>query len=119
VDPGSQKTFTTGLTDVAAYGSFRVSGSATWQVGEYVKFQFGMGFRHDQGHLITADAPCNPAEKKLETSGPCHTGDETSGISPTGLPNPNYRATINSVGRRYWVDGSNTWDLFASGVVMF
>ncbi|MFT3774564.1 MAG: hypothetical protein QM820_55105 [Minicystis sp.] len=120
VDPGSQKTYTTGLTDVTAYGSFRISGSATWQVGEYVKFQFGLGFRHDQGHLITADAPCNPADKSdLTKSGPCHTGDEATGIASTGVPNPNYRAAINSVGRRFWVDSSNTFDLFASGVVMF
>lgn len=119
VNEGSQKTYTTGLTDVSAYGSFRVSGSATWQVGEYVKFQFGLGFRHDQGHLITADAPCNPTDKSdLTKSGPCHVGDG-SNIASTGVPNPNYRATINSVGRRFWVDDSNTFDLFASGVVMF
>lgn len=120
VDTGSQKTFTTGLTDVSAYGSFRLSGSVTWQVGEYVKFNFGLGYRHDQAHLITADAPCNPADKSdLAKSGPCHTGDETTGVASTGVPNPNYRATINSVGRRYWVDAANTFDLFASGVVMF
>lgn len=124
VSPGSQKTYTTGITDVAAHGSFRVSGSVTWQVAELVKFSFGLGFRHDQGHLISADAPCNPAFKSdkdaLLKSGPCHTGDEASGtLQSTGYPNPNYRATINSVGRRYWVDSSNTFDVFASGVVMF
>jgi hypothetical protein len=122
VDQGSQKTYTTGLTDVAAFGSFRVSGSATWQVGEFVKFQFGMGYRHDQGHEITADAPCNPVDRSdITKSGPCHSGSEAQGqgVTSTGLPNPNYRATINNVGRRYWVDGSNTFDLFASGVVMF
>jgi hypothetical protein len=120
VNEGSQKTYTTGLTDVSAYGSYRLSGSVTWQVGEYVKFNFGLGFRHDQAHVITADAPCNPADKSdLTKSGPCHTGDEATGITSTGLPNPNYRATINSVGRRYWVDASNTWDLSASAVVMF
>ena len=26
---------------------------------------------------------------------------------------------INDVGRRFWVDSSNTFDLFASAVVMF
>lgn len=120
VDQGSQKTYTTGLTDVTAHGSYRISGSATWQVAEYVKFQFGLGFRHDQGHVITADAPCNPAEKgDLKVSGPCHSGQEGSSIASTGLPNPNYRPTINAVGRRFWVDSSNTFDVFASGVVMF
>lgn len=120
VDQGSQKAFTTGLTDVGPHGSYRISGSATWQVAEYVKFQFGLGFRHDQGHAITADAPCNPAERgDLTKSGTCHSGQEGSNIVSTGLPNPNYRPTINAVGRRYWVDSSNTFDVFASGVVMF
>jgi hypothetical protein len=124
VDQGSQRTYVTGLSDVSAHGSYRISGSATWQVNEYVKFQFGMGFRHDQGHVITADAPCNPSFKgetdALEKGGPCHTGQEGQGtLTATGVPNPNYRPTISAVGRRYWVDGSNTFDLFASGVVMF
>jgi len=127
IDQGSQKTYTTGLSDVSAYGSFRTSGSVTWQVGEYVKFQFGLGYRHDQGHAITADAPCNPAgvpsdRHDVTTSGPCHGGTDngnTDSLTSTGTPNPNYRPTISSVGRRYWVDGSNTFDLFASGVVMF
>jgi hypothetical protein len=120
IDTGSGKTYTTGLTDVSAYGSFRLSGSATYQVGEYVKIFFGMGYRHDQGHQITGDAPCNPGDKSdITKSGPCHVGDETSGLTSTGLPNPNYRASINSVGRRFWVDASNSIDVSASAVVMF
>ena len=123
IDPGSQKTYTTGLSDVTAHGSFRTSGSVTWQVGEYVRFQFGLGYRHDQGHEITADAPCNPAgvpdnRSDVTKSGPCHSGNEPS-LTSTGTPNPNYRTTISNVGRRYWVDGSNTFDLFAAAVVMF
>jgi hypothetical protein len=121
VDPGSQKTYTTGLTDVLAYGSYRGSASIMWQASEYIKFQFGLGYGHDQGHVITGDAPCNPAHQEKATSGPCHTGDVTQGqaYTPTGLPNPNYRGSINDVGRRFWVDASNTFDLFASAVVMF
>lgn len=116
----STRTYTTGLSDVQAYGSFRASASVTWQAGEYVKFQFGGGFRHDQGHGITGDQPCNPAVKELARSGPCRSGDETAGeVRATGLPNPNYRPTINAIGRRFFVDDSNTFDLFASGVVMF
>jgi hypothetical protein len=122
VDEGSSKIFFTGLTDVQAYGSYRASASATWQASEYVKFQFGMGYRHDQGHLITADQPCNPAFKDdIGKSGPCHSGDDSAGGSffSTGVPNPNYRPSINAVGRRFFVDNINTFDIFASGVVMF
>ena len=129
VDSSTQKVYTTGLTDVLAYGSFRGSASVMWQASTYVKFQFGVGYSHDQGHVITGDAVCNPSSKSEGTSGPCHigaysgpapgAGTGTANYQPTGLPNPNYRATINDVGRRYWVDDSNTFDLFASAVVMF
>jgi hypothetical protein len=94
-----------------------------WQASEYIKFQIGAGYGHDQGHVITGDAPCNPANKDVATSGICHlvsgNGNGTSTYTPTGVPNPNYRAVINDVGRRFWVDASNTFDLFASAVVMF
>jgi hypothetical protein len=122
IDQGSQKTYVTGLSDVLAYGSYRASGSVLWQASEYVKFQFGVGYKHDQGHAITADAPCNPGDRSdPNKSGPCHSGDAPTGQPPnsTGLPNPNYRPSVNAVGRRYWVDNSNTFDLFASAVVMF
>jgi hypothetical protein len=122
VDPKSQKTYVTGLSDVLAYGSYRGSASVTWQANEYVKFQFGLGYGHEQAHVITGDAPCNPSDKSHpDKSGPCHLGDPTMGqpFVSTGLPNPNYRQVVNDVGRRFWVDASNTFDLFASGVVMF
>lgn len=126
VDTGSQATYTTGLTDVLAYGSYRGSFSVMWRASEYIKFQFGGGYSHDQGHVITGDAPCNPAGKPANlydttTSGPCHIGDATLGQTPysTGTPNPNYRQVINDVGRRFWVDSSSTYDLFGSAVVMF
>ncbi len=116
VDEGSQKTYTTGLTDVSAHGTYRISGSVLWQASELVKFQFGLGYRHDQGHLITADQPCNPDLKKERgQAGPCSTADG----SITGLPNPNYRPSINAVGRRFLVDGADTFDMFVRGTLMF
>ncbi len=118
VDTGSQKTYFSGLSDVAAYTSFRASGSVTWQANEYVKFNFGLGYSHDQGHSIGGDAPCNPAKRDLATGGSCHSGGGGS-LTPTGTPNPNYRQPINLVGRRFFVEDSNTFDLQASGMVMF
>jgi hypothetical protein len=118
VDTASQKTYFTGLSDVSAYTSFRASGSVTWQTNEYVKFNFGLGYSHDQGHDISGDPPCNPAKKDLATGGPCHSGGGGSPV-PTGIANPNYRQSINAVGRRFFVDDSNTFDVMASGVVMF
>ncbi|HSN96961.1 MAG TPA: hypothetical protein VLS89_01645, partial [Candidatus Nanopelagicales bacterium] len=60
VDEGSQKSYFTGLTNVQPFGSIRGSASATWQASELVKFQFGLGFRHDGAHGIGGDQPCNP-----------------------------------------------------------
>jgi hypothetical protein len=122
VDTSTGKVYTTGLTDVLAYGSYRLSGSVMWQASEYVKFQFGLGYSHDQAHVITGDSPCSSnGNANAANAGPCHSGDSSQGqaVTPTGIPNPNYRGVINDVGRRYWVDNSNTFDLFASAVVMF
>src|SRR5262249_26331747 len=132
IDQGSQKTYMTGLTDVYAHGSYRLSAGVTWQASEYVKFSVGGGFKFDQGHIITGDQPCNPNPKfithntnkkdpgVLPQAGPCHSGDDnTQNISATGQPNPNYRPTINVTGRRFYVDASQTWDVAISGVVMF
>ena len=121
VNEGSQKTYNTGLTDVYAHGVYRGSVSATWQASEYVKFSIGGGYQFDQGHVITGDQPCNPTFKSdVGKSGPCHSGnDTTQSISATGIPNPNYRPTINVTGRRFYVDASNTWDIGLSGTVMF
>jgi len=75
VDEGSQKTYFTGLTDVQPYGSYRASASVTWQASELVKFQFGVGYRHDQAHGIGGDQPCNPDLKDDPgKAGPCRRG---------------------------------------------
>ena len=56
----------------------------------------------------------------LAKAGPCHSGDDnTQNISATGIPNPNYRPTLNVTGRRFYVDSSQTWDVSVAGTVMF
>lgn len=131
VNPNSQKVWFNGITDVQAYGTFNLSTSVTWQAGEYIKFQLGVGYTREQGHFITMDQPCNPDFKNdVNASGPCRTSrSSTSGsgssatttttYSATGIPNPNYRPTIDSVGRRFKVDDSNLWDAWLNAVVMF
>lgn len=122
IDDNSQKTYVTGLTDVQQYSTIRGQFAATWQASEYVKFTLGFGYQHDQRHGITQDQPCNPNFKNdVTASGPCKNGSELNGgfISATGIPNPNYRPVINAIGRRFVVSDSNTFDVFASGTVMF
>ena len=119
VDQSSQKVYATGLTDVAAYGTFTITTSAQFQAGEYVKFQIGGGYTYIQPHLITGDQPCNPNfSSNLDKSGPCQTSNGTTRTA-TGIPNPLYRAATDVVGRRFVMANANQWDLWAQAVVMF
>jgi hypothetical protein len=121
VDPNAQKVFFTGITDQHAFGSFGGFVGVTWQTGEYVKFNAGLGLTHVQSHLITAADACNP-EKTTDAgaSGPCRTGGvNAAGGSVTGLPNPNHRPSIDLPGRRFSVDDTALVDLWLSGIVMF
>ncbi len=116
-DPNSQKVYVTGLTDVQAHGRFGAMGSVTWQAGEYIKFQAGIGYTYVQGHFITMDQPCNPDFKDDPgKSGPCHTSGTSSS---TGIPNPNYRPQINHPGSRFRADDTSLIDLWLNAIVMF
>jgi hypothetical protein len=119
VDQGSQKTFMTGLTHVAAHGTFRISGQAQFQAGEYIKFQLGLGYTHIQAHDITGDQPCNPDFKNnIAKSGPCKEDSATT-RSSTGIPNPLYRAPVDAVGRRFLMDNAKQIDAWVNAIVMF
>jgi hypothetical protein len=122
VDTASQKVYFTGITDVQAHGKFSASGTVTWQAGEFIKFQVGVGYTHIQSHFITMDQPCNKeVTNDLGRSGSCHALGSSSTVvgTVTGIPNPNYRPPINHSGSRFKVDDSNLIDLWLNGVVMF
>ncbi len=121
-DPTSPKVFFTGITDQQAYGSFGASAAVTYQLGEYVKLNAGLGLTYAQSHLITAADACNPDFKSgdIAAAGPCRTGaPNVGGGSSTGIPNPNHRQVIDLPGRRFSVDDTTIVDLWLSGVVMF
>ena len=109
----------------SAYMGMQASVSVTWQAGEYIKFTAGGSYTREQGHIITADQPCNPDfNGDIGASGPCRSekasADGTSKtVSQTGIPNPNYRPTIDAVGRRFRTEDSNLWDAWVMGIVMF
>jgi hypothetical protein len=124
VNEQSQKVYFTGLTDVQAHGKFGAYGGVTWQAGEYVKFQVGLGYVHVQSHFVTMDQPCNPDfQSDASRAGPCHNertnADNSKTITTTGIPNPNYRPQINHVGERFKVDDSSLLDLWINGIMMF
>ena len=127
MNPNSQKVYFTGLTDVQQYGTYNFSVSATYQAGEYVKFNAGGAYTLTQGHFVTFDQACNPDfNDDAGASGPCRTGSpedpdtgSASTFSATGIPNPNYRRPINDPGHRFKVDDVNALDLWISATVMF
>ena len=121
-DPNSQSVYFTGITDQQAYGSLALSGSATWQAGEYIKFTAGLGLTFNQSHLITSADACNPDFKSdAGAAGPCHSAQSSASqaTTTTGIPNPNHRDVIDLPGRRFAVDDTTIVDLWISGVVMF
>ncbi len=116
VDKTVPPVYFTGITDQAAYGAFSVAGSVTWQAGEYVKFAVGGGVRFNESHVITAADPCNPSfTPNSGTAGPCR----TTGGTLTGIPDPNYRAIIDTPGRRFSVDNTVIGHFNVSATVMF
>src|SRR5450432_2289519 len=121
VNPQSQKVYFTGLTDVQAHGSYTLSTEFTYQAGEYVKFHVGGGYTLVQSHFITFDQACNPDfSGDIDKSGPCHSQNASgSATSASGIPNPNYRRTINDPGHRFKADDSRAVDAWLSATVMF
>jgi hypothetical protein len=119
VDPSSRKVYFTGLTDVQQHGMFQLLSQFTWQAGEYIKFNLGASYTFTQSHLLTFDQACNPDfDDDPTAAGPCLRGDGAD-RSPTGIPNPNYRAVINVPGRRFSVDDSIQFDGWVNAIVMF
>jgi len=121
VNSRSQKVYYTGLNDTQQHGRYNFSTQFTWQAGSYVKFNVGGGYTIVQSHFITFDGACNPdfSDDPFK-AGPCHQENAGGGVpTPTGIPNPNYRAVINAPGRRFKVDDSNGWDVWLNATVMF
>jgi hypothetical protein len=117
-DPASPVYFS-GVTDVSAYMSMQASLQVTWQVGEYIKFVAGGSYTREQSHVITNEQQCDPSfVSDVTQSGPCRIVSGTI-VTPTGIPNPNYRPTIDSAGRRFKADDTNLWDGWLLGIVMF
>jgi hypothetical protein len=120
VNPNSQKVYFTGLTDVQQHGVYTLSTSVNWQVGEYVKFNVGGSYTLTQAHFITFDQACNPDfAKDLTKAGPCQGANAQQRTVASGIPNPNYRKSINDPGHRFKVSDSSDFDAWVNATVMF
>jgi len=117
-DPSAEKIYFSGITEAQAYGSFKISASATWQAGEYIKFTLGSAVGYAQPHLVTAADTCNPnlSGVSADQAGPCV---NPSNAAVQGVPNPDHRDLIDLPGHRFSVDDTTTIDLWVMGVVMF
>jgi hypothetical protein len=74
---------------------------------------------YNQSHVITADQACNPSiTNDPAAAGPCHSGSG-AGSTTTGIPNPNYRPTLDVPGNRFLADDAAIVSLWLNGVVMF
>src|SRR5262249_28986806 len=114
-----QKVYFTGITDQLPYVSVAGHVGVTWQAGEYIKFVAGVGLQYDESHVITADQACNSGvSSTIGTAGPCHSTTGTT-THTTGIPNPNYRPTLDVPGNRFLSDDATIVDLWINGVVMF
>ena len=121
INPQSEKVYFTGVTDVQAHGTYRLSTEFTWQAGEYIKFHVGGGYTLVQSHFITFDQACNPAfSSDGDKAGPCRSqATASSAASVSGTPNPNYRRVLNDPGQRFKVDDSHAVDAWINATVMF
>jgi hypothetical protein len=119
VNAASQKVYMTGITDVQQHGTYTLSTGVTMQAAKYIKFNVGGALTWVQGHVLTFDQPCNPDfNSNLGDAGPCQA--TSPGVTTaTGIPNPNYRAVIDSPGRRFRVADSTAFDAWINAIVMF
>jgi hypothetical protein len=115
VDPSAESVYFAGITEVAAYGSFTLSASATYQLGQYIKLSLGGGLTYAQSHLITAADVCTPNGN----TNPGAAGQCIQNGAVQGVPNPDHRDIIDLPGHRFSVDDTTIVDLYAMGIVMF
>jgi hypothetical protein len=126
-DTNSKKAYFNGLTHVEQHLKNRLSAEFTWQAAKYMKLGIGVGYTFIQSHFLTNDQACNANNTgNASRSGPCRkdlitangTASDTD-YQVTGIPNPNYRATLNSVGSRFRVDDSSLVDTWLYATILF
>ena len=97
-----------GVTNIDAYGSFGGDVGLNIQVGRYIRFRGLFGLTVDAPHFITN------ANAGVDTN---HDGAVNS--LDKAEANPVYRESIDSPGRRFYVEQSEIWSLLIEGSLMF
>ncbi len=105
-----------GVTTVQENLQHKLGMEFTWQAGQYVRFKLGGSWAVTQSHLITGNQSCDGSiNDGTAAAGRCRTAADVA----TGVPNPNYRTTIDAPGRRYLVRDVQTVDGWVRLILMF
>lgn len=102
----------TGLTDMQSHGRIGGRVALEMQAARYVRFEIGAGLHWESPFLATYADACNPNVSQ-------RTDDIRAGTCRNGIINPHHRAAIDLPGQRFKVDGSLTFDFFASATAQF
>ena len=102
----------TGVTDVQAHVGFGGQLAIELQAARYVRFRFGGSLERRTKHLLTYTDQCNPNVEVEED-------DPRIGGCDSGIINPMHRYTLDAPGRRFFVDGTTTYDIFVQAQAQF
>jgi len=102
----------TGLTDTQSHGRFGGRVALEMQAAQYIRFELGAALFYESPYLATYADACNPnVSPSLD--------DPRMGTCRNGIINPHHRSAIDLPGQRFKVDGSVTFDFFASATAQF
>lgn len=104
----------TGLTETASHLRYGARLGVDIRAARYVRFALGAGLSFITAHALSSAPACNSSAAE---SGRGWGSQGQSCVSHAS--NPNYRATIDAPGRRFWVTGQMLIELYASATAQF
>jgi hypothetical protein len=103
-----------GLTETASHLRYGARLGVDIRAARYVRFALGAGLSFVTAHALSSAPGCNTSAsaggRALGSAG------QSCGSHAS---NPNYRATIDAPGRRFWVTGQMSIELYASATAQF
>jgi hypothetical protein len=103
-----------GLTEVSGRLRYGARLGVDIRAARYVRFALGAGLSWVSAYALTASPACNTS---------AHEGGRGMGSSGqqcgAHASNPQYRATIDAPGRRFWMTSQLLFDLYASATAQF
>jgi hypothetical protein len=103
-----------GLTEVSGHLRYGARLGVDIRAARYVRFALGAGLSWVSAYALTASPACNTS---------VHEGGRGTGSSGqqcgAHASNPQYRATIDAPGRRFWMTSQLLFDLYATATAQF